>query len=143
MMSLLSFTTISLVTHCAPMYVARFRAVAYLREFPMNAVVQIHLAGHTHCGTHIIDTHDKPVTAEVWELYRLAYQLTGGVSTLLEWDGNIPSFDECLQELNKAKSFMAGTFQYHEALKNTQAYEGLSTPIDYLVPDVINNVRRE
>ena len=34
---------------------------AYIDAFPCDRVVQIHLAGHQHCGTHIIDTHDRPV----------------------------------------------------------------------------------
>jgi uncharacterized protein (UPF0276 family) len=119
-----------------------FDPVAYLKAFPMDAVVQMHLAGHTHCGTHIIDTHDQPVNTDVWELYRLAYELTGGVSTLLEWDGNIPSFDECLKELHKAKHYMSGKFSLNQNhLASNQRNEILSTPINFLVPDVINSVR--
>ena len=58
---------------------------------PHRRVVQFHLAGHTHCGTHLIDTHDGPVIDPVWELYRLAHRLTGGAATLLEWDAKIPA----------------------------------------------------
>lgn len=43
----------------------------------------------------------------VWELYRTAHQLTGGVSTLLEWDANIPPFPVVHAEVLKAKRFMA------------------------------------
>ena len=42
----------------------------------------------------------------VWELYRLAHQLTGGVSTLLEWDAKIPPFPVVHAEVLKAKQFM-------------------------------------
>lgn len=62
----------------------------------------MHLAGHTNCGTHLIDTHDGPVIDPVWELFRLAYQLTGGVSTLLEWDAQIPEFPVVHAEVLKA-----------------------------------------
>ena len=118
--------------------------VKFLHNFPMHAVVQIHLAGHTHCGTHIIDTHDQPVTNAVWELFRLAYQLTGGVSTLLEWDGNIPSFDKCLSELNKAKYFMSGEFDPSALKQPTEKKEEwVSTPIDFLVPGVMEHMRAE
>ena len=34
---------------------------AYIHAFPCDRVVQMHLAGHQHRGTHIIDTHDRPV----------------------------------------------------------------------------------
>ena len=38
-----------------------FDPVEYLRSFPHERVVQFHLAGHTNCRTHLIDTHDGPV----------------------------------------------------------------------------------
>ena len=64
----------------------------YIENLPHERIVQCHLAGHTNCGTHLIDTHDDHVIDPVWELYRLAHQLTGGISTLLEWDARIPEF---------------------------------------------------
>ena len=64
------------------------------RNVPHRRVVQFHLAGHTDCGTHRIDTHDGEVIDPVWELYRQAHRLTGGASTLLEWDAKIPPFPE-------------------------------------------------
>ncbi|HLH56575.1 MAG TPA: DUF692 domain-containing protein, partial [Verrucomicrobiae bacterium] len=64
----------------------------FIRSVPHDRVVQCHLAGHTNCRTHLIDTHDNPVTDPVWDLYALAHRLTGGVSTLLEWDAKIPPF---------------------------------------------------
>src|SRR5262249_10882121 len=73
---------------------------------PHGRVVQCHLAGHTSCGTHLIDTHDGPVIDPVWELYRLADQLTGGVSTLLEWDAQIPAFPVLHAEVLKAEGHM-------------------------------------
>ncbi len=75
----------------------------YLRNVPANAVVQMHVAGHTDCATHVIDTHDGRVVSAVWELYREADRLTGGVSTLLEWDAKIPSFPEVHAEVLKAR----------------------------------------
>ena len=46
--------------------------ISYLSDFPFENVIQMHLAGHQNCGTHIIDTHDSPVFPAVWELFRLA-----------------------------------------------------------------------
>lgn len=83
-----------------------FDPVEYLRNFPHERVVQFHLAGHTNLGTHLIDTHDGQVIDRVWELYRLAHRLTGGVSTLLEWDAKIPAFPEVHAEVLKAKKYM-------------------------------------
>ena len=83
-----------------------FDAVEFIRSVPHGRIVQIHLAGHTNLGTHCIDTHDGQVVDPVWELYRLAHQLTGGVSTLLEWDASIPPFPEVHAEVLKARRFM-------------------------------------
>ncbi|MFT6006736.1 MAG: hypothetical protein ACI9SX_001716, partial [Pseudoalteromonas tetraodonis] len=77
--------------------------IKYLEDFPFDHVVQMHLAGHQHCGTHIIDTHDQPVCNAVWELYRLAWQQTKQASTLLEWDGDVPSFEQVHKEALRAK----------------------------------------
>lgn len=81
-----------------------FDAEEYLRALPMHRVVQFHLAGHTNCGTHLIDTHDGPVIDPVWALYRKAHELSGGVSTLLEWDARIPAFPVVHEEALKARA---------------------------------------
>jgi uncharacterized protein len=78
----------------------------YVRSVPHDRIVQFHLAGHTDCGTHCIDTHDGQVRDEVWDLYRIAAGLTEGVSTLLEWDAQIPPFEELHAEALKAKRFV-------------------------------------
>ena len=83
-----------------------FDPVEYLRGIPHERVVQFHLAGHTNCRTHLIDTHDGPVIDRVWELYRLAHQLTGGASTLLEWDAKIPEFPVVHAEALKAREYL-------------------------------------
>jgi uncharacterized protein (UPF0276 family) len=84
-----------------------FDAVQYIRNLPHRRIVQMHLAGHTNCRTHLIDTHDNHVTDPVWELYRLAHELTGGVSSLLEWDAKIPPFPVVHAEVLKAREHMA------------------------------------
>jgi uncharacterized protein len=84
-----------------------FDPVEYVRSVPHRRVVQCHLAGHTDCATHRIDTHDREVIDPVWQLYRLAHRLTGGVSTLLEWDANIPAFPVVHAEVLKAKKYMS------------------------------------
>jgi uncharacterized protein len=66
-------------------------ARAYIDALPADRVVQIHLAGHTHHGTHIIDSHIGPVVDPVIELYRYARQSIDA-STMLEWDAAIPAF---------------------------------------------------
>ena len=78
--------------------------VAYVEGVPADHVVQIHLAGPRHHGTHLLDTHDGPVPDAVWPLYGRAQARTGGVATLLEWDADIPPFPELVAELDKART---------------------------------------
>jgi uncharacterized protein (UPF0276 family) len=114
--------------------------VAYLDAFPCERVVQMHLAGHQQHGSHIIDTHDRPVRAEVWELFRLAWARTGGASTLLEWDGDIPGFAECHAELLKAERYMEGRFDPHGVTPAEQSgADGVSNPVGFLVPRVMDS----
>lgn len=82
---------------------------AFIRALPQERIVQFHLAGHTNYGSYLLDTHDGPVIHPVWEIYRTAHQLTGGASTLLEWDASIPPFPQVHEEVLKAKQFMQET----------------------------------
>ncbi len=66
---------------------------AYLRAIPAERVWQLHLAGHSRHGPLLLDTHDHPVPAPVWDLYEEALSLFGEISTLVEWDDDIPPFD--------------------------------------------------
>lgn len=86
----------------------------YIQRIPADRVVQHHLAGHTHCGTHILDTHSDHVIDEVWELYRTAYQRFGSVSTLLEWDENVPAFEVVHAEALKAAAWRTSEAQAAE-----------------------------
>ncbi|MGF1428986.1 DUF692 domain-containing protein [Kitasatospora sp. LaBMicrA B282] len=92
-----------------------FDPLAYLDALPMDRVVQMHLAGHTDYGTHLVDTHDAPVRPEVWDLYAHAVRRTGGVSTLIEWDDHLPSFPELLAEADRARSHAAAALQARPA----------------------------
>jgi uncharacterized protein (UPF0276 family) len=112
--------------------------IKYINTLPHESIVQMHLAGHQNCGTHIVDTHDREVTQEVWELFHLAWQKTGGVATLLEWDGNIPPFEDCLKELYKARLYM--DTKVSKVSKNPKVVsnkEELSTPIDFMVNSIM------
>lgn len=107
-----------------------FDAEQYLENLPHESVVQIHLAGPTDCGRYLVDTHDRPVPARVWELYRLAQGLTGGVSTLLEWDADIPEFPELVAELRKAEAALAGE-NPGAAVQMNSAVEAVSNPVGF------------
>jgi len=79
-----------------------FDPAEYVDAIPADRVVQYHLAGHTNKGTHIVDTHSAAALPEVWSLYARAVARIGLVSTLFEWDAEIPPLAEVVSEARKA-----------------------------------------
>jgi hypothetical protein len=69
-----------------------FDARRYLDAIPAARVFEIHLAGHSLCGALRIDTHDHPICDEVLALYAHAVRRLGPVSTLVEWDAELPDY---------------------------------------------------
>jgi len=85
-------------------------ADAYIDAFPADAVMEIHLAGHTpdpQWGQRLlIDSHDAPVATAVWRLYERLIARIGPRPTLIERDDQIPSFAELLAERRKAHALL-------------------------------------
>ncbi len=75
----------------------------YLAGFPIQAVREIHLSGHSETideagAPLLIDSHDTPVKAPVWKLYQEVVARTGPVASLVEWDNDIPEWVVLRQE---------------------------------------------
>lgn len=85
-----------------------FSASAYLDRVPAEAILEVHLAGHSHDaeGELLIDSHDAPVAKAVWALYRQLIQRVGWRPTLIERDGQIPAFSELLAEREIAQAVL-------------------------------------
>ncbi len=83
-----------------------FDPMEYVNSVPAERVAQIHIAGHSKFERYTLDTHDHPVIEPVWGLYSRAIERCGPTATLLEWDDNIPSFDEVHREALKATRFL-------------------------------------
>lgn len=100
-----------LLLDCNNVYVSArnhgFDPASYIDAVPAGRVVQMHLAGHTDKGRYVLDTHSDHVKDEVWELYRRAIARCGAVSTLIEWDEDIPEWDELAAEAAKARTMRA------------------------------------
>ncbi|WP_186021820.1 DUF692 domain-containing protein [Burkholderia gladioli] len=72
-------------------------AEAYLAEFPIERVGEIHLAGHTEQRDDegealLIDSHDRPIADALWQLYADLIARTGPIPTLIEWDSALPDW---------------------------------------------------
>ncbi|WP_255724916.1 DUF692 domain-containing protein [Photobacterium sp. OFAV2-7] len=82
----------------------------YIAALDASAVKEIHLAGFTvkqfEDGEIWIDTHSKPVSEPVWQLYRRWVQQHGRTPTLIEWDLDIPPLSVLLGEADKARNII-------------------------------------
>jgi hypothetical protein len=83
-----------------------FDARAFLDAIPPERVFQIHLAGHSQAGPLRIDTHDALVSNEVWRLFEHAVARLGPVSTLIEWDAQIPPLAVLEAEAARARRIL-------------------------------------
>ena len=89
-----------------------FDALDYLRAMPAEAVLEMHLAGHSVNKAQaddgreveiLIDTHSRPVSAPVWSLYETALRRFGPTPTIVEWDADLPPLAGLLEEADKAQ----------------------------------------
>jgi uncharacterized protein (UPF0276 family) len=79
-----------------------FDARTFVASLPHHRVLQMHLAGHTNKGAYLLDTHSDVVAEAVWDLYRHAISMTGDVSTLVEWDADLPDFETLWGQAKRA-----------------------------------------
>lgn len=88
-----------------------FDPFAYIDRIDGSRVRELHLAGHIEEATDsrpiLVDTHNKPVRGEVWDLYEHAIKALGVVPTLIEWDADVPSLDVLVAEADKARAILA------------------------------------
>ncbi|HEX2891430.1 DUF692 domain-containing protein [Vineibacter terrae] len=83
--------------------------VAYVRALPIDAIGEIHVAGHHTTNADgvelLIDDHGSPVSCDVWSLYIEALRLFGGIPTLVERDANLPPLNQLVAEAHAADAF--------------------------------------
>jgi len=92
-----------------------FNPQDYIQAMDKKRIRQFHLAGHSDYGDYVIDTHDHDICDPVWDLYRLALQTFGPVSTMIERDDNIPPLPELLAELDIARDIAQQVFEQPNA----------------------------
>lgn len=82
-----------------------YDAWEFICRLPLERVGQIHLAGWEN-KEHVIDSHDAPVPAEVWELFEKVIARIGPTSVLVEWDKLLPPVERLLEETRMADDIM-------------------------------------
>jgi hypothetical protein len=83
-----------------------FDAEAYLNRVPKKRIGYFHMAGHSNKETYLFDTHEGPIIPKVWKLYEKAIRHYGALSTLIEWDTNIPEWVELEAEVERARKIV-------------------------------------
>lgn len=86
-----------------------YDAAAYLQDFPLELVGEIHLGGHAETEDDVgapllIDAHDRAVVDPVWALYEQVLALIGPKPTLIEWDNDVPAWETLVGEARRANA---------------------------------------
>ncbi len=76
----------------------------YVRRMPAERIVEIHVAGHSRRDDFLFDDHVGPTPDVVWDLYTEALRhARRPVSTLIEWDTDVPAFARLAEEADRAR----------------------------------------
>jgi uncharacterized protein (UPF0276 family) len=72
-------------------------ARAYIDDFPLGHVGEIHLGGHEedaddHGAPLLIDSHGAAIADPVWTLLDYTLKRCGGRPVLIEWDNDVPDW---------------------------------------------------
>ena len=85
---------------------------AYIDDFPVEAVGEIHLGGHDEDDDEtgaplLIDSHGKAVVDPVWALLDYTLAKSGPKPLLIEWDTDVPEWSVLAAETTRADSALA------------------------------------
>jgi hypothetical protein len=76
----------------------------YIDGVPAERVAQLHLANHTDLGTYKLDSHRGAVPDEVWALFEYVVTRIGPVTTIVEWDEDVPAWEVLRGEAEQARA---------------------------------------
>lgn len=83
---------------------------AYLADFPVDAVGEIHLGGHAAedlpSGPLLVDSHGAAVADPVWTLFAELVARIGPRPTLVEWDNDLPAWPVLAAEAARADAIL-------------------------------------
>jgi uncharacterized protein (UPF0276 family) len=80
-----------------------FSAADYLAGIAGERVWQFHLANHSDKGAYKFDDHRGAVPEPVWRLFEDALRRFGPVSSSIEWDEEVPSWETLRAEQEQAR----------------------------------------
>ncbi|WP_326941982.1 MNIO family bufferin maturase [Actimicrobium sp. GrIS 1.19] len=103
--------------------------LAALQALPPGCVGEMHLAGHLVTADAVIDNHGAVVAPAVWLLYEQALRRFGPVSTLIEWDTDIPELAVLLAEAQHARDIAARVAMEAPAAALADAQAGMANAL--------------
>lgn len=80
----------------------------YLAHFPLHAVEEVHLAGHSRRRLAdgdelLVDDHGSACSDALLDLYAEFHRLAGPRPTLVEWDNDVPAWPVLQAELQRVR----------------------------------------
>ncbi len=85
---------------------------AYIDDFPLGAVGEIHLGGHDEDADDegaplLIDSHGREIADPVWALLDHTLARSGPLPVLIEWDNDVPEWPVLAAEAARAARHLA------------------------------------
>lgn len=91
----------------------------FIVEMGIQNVKQIHLAGFTQEEKFLFDTHSAAVSLPVLQIYEDCLDLIKNVPVMIEWDSDIPPYEQLEQELRRVHQ----SWYEHETEKSFESVE--------------------
>lgn len=80
----------------------------FLNRIPLDKTHIVHIAGHQKQDGLLLDSHDAPLSKEVWKLLQYVVRHANIKAVLLEQDENLEDFGILLEQINKAREILNG-----------------------------------
>lgn len=80
-----------------------FEPTRYIDALPSERIVQLHLANHTDRGHYRFDSHRGAVPEAVWQLHAAVVRRHGAITTIVEWDDEVPPWPELAAQADRAR----------------------------------------
>jgi uncharacterized protein (UPF0276 family) len=85
-----------------------FDPYAAIATYPLDSVVQVHLAGGTWKEQRLVDSHSRLVPEPVWQLLEYLTSRTQLRAALIEHDQSFPEFRLLLNQISRARLILTG-----------------------------------
>lgn len=92
-----------------------FSPEVYIDYIPSSLVAEVHLAGFSDMGDYLFDTHSNPVWPDVWKLFARFMKKNPKIPFMIEWDEDIPKYQELEWELSKGIDICRQFIPHNEA----------------------------